>query len=112
MKTLLTLKKNTYAIHLLEGNNGLCVMAENKEGNSDFPIQYTDKRIAYDNPELYPKYIKKLVPFMFECLDALRFAKKYPGWHTYAKDGTEAAIKFLKLNELVTTNEFDQFKAL
>lgn len=116
MKTIASLKKNLCAIHLVEGtNNSLHVMVEDKEGLTDFPLKYQDETIAYDNPERYPQYIKNLVPFMFEVMEALQFARKYPGLHSYStidNHYTEKRIQFLADNGLVKVNEFSQFEAV
>lgn len=45
--------------------------------------------------------------------DALGFAKKYPGWHTYGTGrGTAEAIKCLERLGLIKTNKFRQFHAI
>ena len=44
--------------------------------------------------------------------NALKFANRWPGWHSYAKDTqTTKAIEGLKSKGLVEVNEFRQFKA-
>ena len=42
---------------------------------------------------------------------ALKFAKKYPGWHTYAKDSTTTrVIDSLQAKKLIDTNQYRQFR--
>ena len=56
----------------LSHNNQLRVMVEDKDGLSDWPIQYNDGWIAYDHPEWFPKYLKyNLVPKAFKYLNAM-----------------------------------------
>jgi len=43
---------------------------------------------------------------------ALNFAKKYPGWHTFAKDrATVNAVHNLQRKGLIEINSFNQFRA-
>lgn len=45
--------------------------------------------------------------------DALRFVRKYPGWHSYEKKGvTPQVIKALEKRGLVRTNKYSQFTAV
>lgn len=45
--------------------------------------------------------------------DALRFARRWTGWHGFANDrGTVQAIKRLAKLDLVEINEFHQFRAV
>lgn len=47
-------------------NRVLVLFVENlKTGFCDWPIQYTDKRIAYDYPERLPKYVKRVVRSLY-----------------------------------------------
>ena len=45
--------------------------------------------------------------------NALEFARKYPGWHGYARDPlTTRVIASLVKRGLVESNEFQQFRAI
>ena len=42
---------------------------------------------------------------------ALEFAKRFSGWHTYARDrATTNAIEKLKVLGMITTNQYRQFR--
>lgn len=52
-------------------DNRIRVMCENKEGLSDWPIQYDNGLIAYDHPERYPLYVKSMVNRAFRYIKSL-----------------------------------------
>ena len=49
-------------------HKGIKMMHE-KYGNSDYPIQYEDGKIGYDNPSAYPLELKNIVKHIFENKD-------------------------------------------
>ena len=55
--------------HVVRTDTGVRVMAESKDGLSDWPCMYNG-RILYDHPEWFPKYMKyDLVPKAFDYIE-------------------------------------------
>lgn len=112
LNTLVTYKAGTCAAHVMSNpqTNQVFVMVEDKNGLSEWPIKYDDGRIAYDH--IPPQYAKKLVVKAFKAADLLKFARKYEGWHSFAKDVKAAALDLQSAGALLVFEAGSQFMAV
>lgn len=87
--TLATYRKGTNAAHVMYNlqDRRIHVMHEDKDGATQFPVQYQDGRIAYDRIPV--QYIRPAIAKAFRAKMALEFVQKYPGWHTFDKSESD-----------------------
>lgn len=67
-------KKGKYTLSIFKTIGGFQYRIDN-QWNSDYPIFYPhNKKIAYDNPEWWPKYIKAWLERLIRAFEAERGA--------------------------------------
>jgi len=81
--TLATYRKGTNAAHVMYNpqEKRVHVMHEDKNGASQFPVQYDDGQIAYDRTPV--QYIRPAIEKAFRAKKALEFAQRNPGFNTF-----------------------------
>lgn len=81
--TLASYRKGTNAAYVMYNpkNKSVHVMHEDKDGASQFPVQYNNGQIAYDRIPV--KYIRPSIEKAFRAKKAFEFAQCNPGWHTF-----------------------------